>query len=135
MVSRIYVEKKPGFDVEAHQLLAELRTVIAEGLPAEASLRIVNVYDVESIDEALFERCVPVVFSEPQVDTACRELAIEGVTIGAAGTGEGISVTAPGLTALRRSPASLTSAPTPPPSACSSSPRASARPCAAPSST
>ncbi len=100
MVSRIYVEKKPGFDVEAHQLLAELRTVIAEGLPAEAALRIVNVYDVEGIDEALFERCVPVVFSEPQVDTACRELAIEGVTIGAAGTGEGISVTTPALTAF-----------------------------------
>ncbi len=26
MVSRIYVEKKPGFDVEAQQLLHELRT-------------------------------------------------------------------------------------------------------------
>ena len=25
MVSRVYVEKKPGFDVEAQQLLAELR--------------------------------------------------------------------------------------------------------------
>ena len=26
MVSRVYVEKKPGFDVEAQQLLAELHT-------------------------------------------------------------------------------------------------------------
>ena len=33
MVSRIYVEKKPGFDVEAHQLLHELRTILGiEGL-------------------------------------------------------------------------------------------------------
>jgi hypothetical protein len=28
MVSRIYVEKKPSFDVEAQQLLAELRTIL-----------------------------------------------------------------------------------------------------------
>ena len=28
MVSRVYVEKKPGFDVEAKQLLAELRTIL-----------------------------------------------------------------------------------------------------------
>ena len=100
MVSRIYVEKKPGFDVEAQQLMAELRTVLTGGLPDEASLRLINVYDVEGIDDELFERCVPVVFSEPQVDDAYRELAVEGVTIGAAGTGEGISVTAPSLTAF-----------------------------------
>ena len=100
MVSRIYVEKKPGFDVEAQQLAQELRTVIAEGLPEDMGLRIVNVYDVEGIDEELFARCTPVVFSEPQVDIATRELAIEGISIGAAGTGEGISVTAPGLTAF-----------------------------------
>lgn len=30
MVSRIYVEKRPGFDVEARQLLAELRTAVPE---------------------------------------------------------------------------------------------------------
>ncbi len=100
MVSRIYVEKKPGFDVEATQLLSELRTVIAGGLPAEATLRIVNVYDIEGIDEELFERCIPVVFSEPQVDAASRELDIEGVRIGAAGTGEGIQVSEPGVTAF-----------------------------------
>lgn len=28
MVSRIYVEKKPGFDVEAGQLLHELQTIL-----------------------------------------------------------------------------------------------------------
>ena len=28
MVSRVYVEKKPGFDVEAQQLLHELRTIL-----------------------------------------------------------------------------------------------------------
>ena len=74
MVSRIYVEKKPGFDVEAQQLLAELANVVPEGLAPDARLRIVNRYDVEGLSDELFERCVPVVFSEPQVDATYREL-------------------------------------------------------------
>ena len=74
MVSRIYVEKKPGFDVEAQQLRAELANVVTEGLDPAARLRIVNRYDVEGLSAELFERCVPVVFSEPQVDATYREL-------------------------------------------------------------
>ena len=74
MVSRIYVEKKPGFDVEAQQLRAELTNVVSEGLAPDARLRIVNRYDVEGLGDELFERCVPVVFSEPQVDVTSREL-------------------------------------------------------------
>ena len=85
MVSRIYVEKKPGFDVEAKQLLAELRTVVTEGLAQDAKLRIINTYDVEGIDQQLFEQVVPVVFSEPQVDNASTELPVEGVVLGEAG--------------------------------------------------
>ena len=91
MVSRVYVEKKPGFDVEAHQLLEELHTVIADGLPSAAALRIINVYDVEGISEDLFERCIPTVFSEPQSDTASRELPVAGVALGEAGSGRGIA--------------------------------------------
>jgi phosphoribosylformylglycinamidine synthase len=44
-------------------------------------LRIVNRYDVEGIDKELFDRCGPVVFSEPQVDVAMPELPIEGVRL------------------------------------------------------
>ena len=76
MVSRIYVEKKPGFDVEARQLLAELRTAVPEGLADDARLRVINRYDVEGIDGALFEQCVPTVFSEPQVDDVASELEV-----------------------------------------------------------
>ena len=94
MVSRIYVEKKPGFDVEAQQLKGELTEIL--GIKGIEALRIINRYDVEGIDEELFRSCVPTVFSEPQVD--------------------------------------VTSAPTPPASACSSSARASAPPCAPPRS-
>lgn len=90
MVSRIYVEKKPGFDVEAQQLLQELHTVITEGLPQTIKLRIINMYDVEGITDELFNQCVPTVFSEPQVDNASFELPVEGVLMGAAGSGEGV---------------------------------------------
>ncbi len=66
MVSRVYVEKKPGFDVEAQQLLQELHTVITDGPPSTVTLRIINMYDVEGITDELFNQCVPTVFSEPQ---------------------------------------------------------------------
>ena len=90
MVSRIYVEKKPGFDVEAQQLLQELHTVITEGLPQAIKLRIINMYDVEGITDELFNQCVPTVFSEPQVDNASFELPAEGVLMGAAGSGKDV---------------------------------------------
>ena len=90
MVSRIYVEKKSGFDVEAQQLLQELRTVIVDGLPQETTVRIINMYDVEGINDELFNQCVPTVFSEPQVDNASTTFPVEGVVIGEAGSGEGI---------------------------------------------
>lgn len=90
MVSRIYVEKKFGFDVEAQQLLQELRTVIVDGLPQETTARIINMYDVEGISDELFNQCVPTVFSEPQVDNASTTFPVEGVVIGEAGSGEGI---------------------------------------------
>lgn len=98
MVSRVYVEKKPGFNVEAQQLLTELHTVITSGLPLTATLRIINLYDVEGIDEALFESCIPTVFSEPQVDVATRELPVEGVLVGALGSGQGVVATPENVT-------------------------------------
>jgi phosphoribosylformylglycinamidine synthase len=66
MVFRVYVEKKPGFDVEAQQLAGELRTIL--GLDTLKALRIVNRYDVEGISQELFDQTVPTVFSEPQCD-------------------------------------------------------------------
>ena len=68
MVSRVYVEKKPGFDVEAQQLKHELRHTL--GVKALKGLRVVNRYDVEGISKSLFQKCIPTVFSEPQSDVA-----------------------------------------------------------------
>ena len=49
MVSRIYVEKKPGFDVEAQQLLGELRNILL--INRLEGLRLLNRYDVEGISD------------------------------------------------------------------------------------
>ena len=46
MVSRIYVEKKPGFDVEAQQLKAELTEIL--GVSGLTGVRVINRYDVEA---------------------------------------------------------------------------------------
>ena len=72
MVSRIYVEKRDGFDGEARALSHELRHML--GISSLTGLRIINRYDVEGISEELFEQCVPIVFSEPQTDRATREM-------------------------------------------------------------
>ena len=72
MVFRVYVEKKPGFDVEAQQLAGELRTIL--GITALQSVRIVNRYDVEGISQELFNKATPTVFSEPQVDNVSNDL-------------------------------------------------------------
>lgn len=72
MVFRVYVEKKPGFDVEARRLLHELQDIL--GIGSLANLRLVNRYDVEGISRELFEQCVPTVFSEPQSDVASERM-------------------------------------------------------------
>ena len=76
MVSRIYVEKKPGFDIEAQSLAQELRDIV--GIAGLTGLRLFNRYDVEGVDEATFAACVPTVFSEPQSDNVTDKLPPSG---------------------------------------------------------
>ncbi len=72
MVYRVYVEKKPGFDHEATALYDELKSFL--GIGALEGVRILNRYDVENIDAALFEKAVQNVFSEPMLDAVSYEL-------------------------------------------------------------
>ena len=66
MIQRIYVEKKPQLANEAKSLLADLQNLLCiKGL---AAIRLINRYDVEGIDEALFTYAIDTVFSEPQLD-------------------------------------------------------------------
>ena len=76
MVYRIYVEKKPGLAHEAAALFKELQGNL--GITRLSGLKLYNRYDVEGIRKELFETCVPLVFSEPQLDEVTRELPTGG---------------------------------------------------------
>ena len=53
MVYRVYVEKKEGQTHEANGLLREIKDFLQiDGL---ASVRVINRYDAENIEKALFE--------------------------------------------------------------------------------
>ncbi len=66
MVYRVYVEKKPGQTHEATGLLKEIQDFLQ--IHSLTSVRVLNRYDVENIQESLFSYAVSTVFSEPQVD-------------------------------------------------------------------
>jgi len=70
-VKRLFVEKKPGFDIEAQKLLADFKENL--GLGGIEKVRIVLRYDVEGLSESDYERAVSTVFSEPPVDTVTLE--------------------------------------------------------------
>ena len=72
MVYRVYVEKKAGMSSEAAALKEELNSFL--GVKGLKKLRLLNRYDVENVDSALFEKLVGTVFSEPQADVTYDEL-------------------------------------------------------------
>ena len=79
MVYRVYVEKKPALAHEANGLLSELRNLV--GITSLTSLRVINRYDVENIDAALFDQAVRTIFSEPQLDDVSGEFDAKGGTV------------------------------------------------------
>lgn len=74
MVYRVYVEKKMGQTHEADSLLKEVRDFLQ--IDALSSVRVLNRYDVENIDEQLFSYAVNTVFSEPQVDNVSYDVPV-----------------------------------------------------------
>ncbi len=73
-VTRIFVEKKKPYDIEAMGLLHELQDLV--GITSLRALRLLNRYDVEGIGADLFAACRNVVFAEPQVDNTYDELPV-----------------------------------------------------------
>ena len=70
-VRRIYVEKKAGFDVEAKEILADLRENLdMKGLE---DVRVINRYDIEGVTDEEYARARGLIFSEPPVDDAYDE--------------------------------------------------------------
>ena len=70
-VYRCYSRKRPGFDVEAQGLCATLKERLS--LDGLQSATILNRYDADQIDPAVYEQAKGIVFSEPQVDTVYDE--------------------------------------------------------------
>ncbi|HIU57373.1 MAG TPA: phosphoribosylformylglycinamidine synthase [Candidatus Ornithomonoglobus merdipullorum] len=70
-VRRIYVEKKAGFDVEAKEILADLRENL--DMTGLSDVRIINRYDIEGITDDEYTRARGLIFSEPPVDDAYDE--------------------------------------------------------------
>ena len=79
MVYRIFVEKKAELAGEARALLNDARNLL--GIENLESVRVLNRYDAENIDSALFDYAVQTVFSEPQVDIASKEADLKGAIV------------------------------------------------------
>ena len=76
MVYRVYVEKKAELAHEANGLFAELTTLV--GIKGLTGVRVINRYDVENLDKALFDKAVATIFSEPQLDIVGEEFDAKG---------------------------------------------------------
>ena len=70
-VYRIYVEKKDGFDIEAREVLEDLRENLS--LKGLEKVRIINRYDVDGISDEEYSKARNLIFSEPPVDNAYDE--------------------------------------------------------------
>ncbi|MBR7074123.1 MAG: phosphoribosylformylglycinamidine synthase, partial [Oscillospiraceae bacterium] len=79
MVFRIFVEKKPGLDNDARALLNDAKTLL--GIEGLERVRLLNRYDVENIDEPLFDYAVKTVLSEPQLDLTYTQPELKGATV------------------------------------------------------
>jgi phosphoribosylformylglycinamidine synthase len=65
-VKRIYVEKKPGFNIQAMKLMKEFKEDL--GICNISRVRVLNRYDVENVSEKDFKKAKTTIFSEPPVD-------------------------------------------------------------------
>ena len=74
-VYRVFVEKKKGNDIEAGQILEDLRCNV--GLTGLEDLRIINRYDAQGLSDAEFDSAVKQVFSETNLDNVYYDLKID----------------------------------------------------------
>ncbi len=74
-VKRIFVEKRDGFDVEASNLMADLRNNL--GLKAIQKVRIINRYDISGLEGESFEKAKNTILSETNADTVYDEFLPE----------------------------------------------------------
>ncbi|MBE7021170.1 MAG: phosphoribosylformylglycinamidine synthase [Ruminococcaceae bacterium] len=78
-ISRVYSEKKKGFDVEASSLMGDLRENLS--VKSLKELRIFVRYDISSLDNETLEKAKRTILSEPQVDNVYDEVNLEGYKV------------------------------------------------------
>ena len=71
MVTRVFVEKKKGFNIEAQQMLADLKGNL--GIGGLQEVRILNRYDVSGLSKEQFDAAARTVLSEPPMDAVYGE--------------------------------------------------------------
>ena len=79
MVYRVYVEKKEELANEAKALLNDARNLL--GIKSLEKVRLLNRYDAENITKELFDYAIDTVFSEPQLDIATADYALDGAVV------------------------------------------------------
>jgi phosphoribosylformylglycinamidine synthase len=70
-VKRIYVEKKTPYAVRAKELKKELRSYL--GMKGLEAVRVLIRYDIENVSEAIYNKSLGTVFSEPPLDFLYEE--------------------------------------------------------------
>ncbi|MEG0844527.1 MAG: phosphoribosylformylglycinamidine synthase, partial [Romboutsia sp.] len=70
-VRRLLVEKKQGFDSEAKHLKADLEESLH--IDTIENLRLLNRYDIQGIENEVYEKSTQTIFSEPNTDNVYEE--------------------------------------------------------------
>ncbi len=70
-VRRIFVEKKPGFAVEAEGIYSDLKHHL--GIAGLTGVRVLHRYDISGISDSEFSASLDTIFSEPPVDIVYLE--------------------------------------------------------------
>ena len=71
---RVFVEKRDGFDQEAVHLKTDFQETL--GIAGLEKVRLLNIYDVDSMNEADFRQAVDSIFSERNVDRVHYDLSV-----------------------------------------------------------
>ena len=138
MVTRVFVEKKKGFNIEAQHMLSDLKKNLR--ISGLEEVRILNRYDVAGLNEEQFQAAARTILSEPTMDSVYgedyklpEEYRVFAMEYLPGQYDQRIPGTLPeestGYSLWNICPASMTSGRTQLPSACSCSPRVSAPQC------
>ena len=70
-VKRVYVEKKPGFNVRSMELAEEIRSYL--NITTVTKVRELIRYDMENVSDEVYGQALKTIFSEPPIDTVYEE--------------------------------------------------------------